>query len=180
MSLAREWDGHTADDVLNRLLSLRPKEPATKERKKPDQSLRRKAMQIKTKGDLARAALRKLGVASDATLTDIEPQSMQDAVDDLEAMMAEWYQDGKGIITGYIFSDDDNPPAEGDDHGLRSSAVSAVFHNLACRIAPDYALEATAKIIATAKYGKELLYKLDRHRQSKKSSLPVTHANRQR
>ncbi len=84
---------------------------------------------------------------------------MQDAVDDLEAMMAEWYQDGKGIITGYAFSGDDNPPAEGDDHGLRSSAVSAVFHNLACRIAPDYALEATAKIIATAKYGKELLYK---------------------
>ncbi|WP_366537142.1 packaged DNA stabilization gp4 family protein, partial [Salmonella enterica] len=107
-------------------------------------------MQIKTKGDLVRAALRKLGVASDATLTDVEPQSMQDAVDDLEAMMAEWYQDGKGIITGYVFSDDDNPPAEGDDHGLRSSAVSAVFHNLACRIAPDYALEATAKIIATA------------------------------
>ncbi|ELV0819850.1 hypothetical protein SFF66_004609, partial [Salmonella enterica] len=27
-------------------------------------------MQIKTKGDLVRAALRKLGVASDATLTD--------------------------------------------------------------------------------------------------------------
>ncbi len=52
-------------------------------------------MQIKTKGDLVRAALRKLGVASDATLTDIEPQSMQDAVDDLEAMMAEWYQDGR-------------------------------------------------------------------------------------
>ncbi|ENB7761539.1 hypothetical protein ABIS62_004630, partial [Salmonella enterica subsp. enterica serovar Bredeney] len=29
-------------------------------------------MQIKTKGDLVRAALRKLGVASDATLTDVE------------------------------------------------------------------------------------------------------------
>ncbi|MBZ4745321.1 hypothetical protein HU133_24395, partial [Salmonella enterica subsp. enterica serovar Typhimurium] len=28
-------------------------------------------MQIKTKGDLVRAALRKLGVASDATLTDV-------------------------------------------------------------------------------------------------------------
>ncbi|WP_348250999.1 packaged DNA stabilization gp4 family protein, partial [Salmonella enterica] len=49
-------------------------------------------MQIKTKGDLARAGLRKLGVGSDATLTDIEAQSMQDAVDDLEAMMAEWHQ----------------------------------------------------------------------------------------
>lgn len=55
-------------------------------------------MQIKTKGDLVRAALRKLGVASDATLTDVEPQSMQDAVDDLEAMMAEWYQDGKASL----------------------------------------------------------------------------------
>lgn len=116
-------------------------------------------MLISTKGDLVRAALRKLAIASDATLTDVEPQSMQDAVDDLESMMAEWYQDGKGIITGYVFADPDNPPAEGDDHGLRSSAVSAVFHNLACRIAPDYAMEATAKIIATAKYGKELLYK---------------------
>lgn len=116
-------------------------------------------MQIKTKGDLVRAALRKLGVASDATLTDVDPQSIQDGVDDLESMMAEWYQDGKGIITGYVFSDDENPPAEGDDHGLRSSAVSAVFHNLACRIAPDYALEATAKILTSAKNGKELLYK---------------------
>ncbi len=129
-------------------------------------------MQIKTKGDLVRAALRKLGVASDATLTDVEPQSMQDAVDDLEAMMAEWYQDGKGIITGYVFSDDDNPPAEGDDHGLRSSAVSAVFHNLACRIAPDYALEATAKIIATAKYGKELLYKQTAISRAKRAPYP--------
>lgn len=116
-------------------------------------------MQIKTKGDLVRAALRKLGVASDATLTDVDPQSIQDGVDDLESMMAEWYQDGKGIITGYVFSDDESPPAEGDDHGLRSSAVSAVFHNLACRIAPDYALEATAKILTSAKNGKELLYK---------------------
>lgn len=116
-------------------------------------------MQIKTKGDLVRAALRKLGVASDATLTDVDPQSIQDGVDDLESMMAEWYQNGKGIITGYVFSDDENPPAEGDDHGLRSSAVSAVFHNLACRIAPDYALEATAKILTSAKNGKELLYK---------------------
>lgn len=35
IEFGKEWDGHTADDVLNRLLSLRPKEPATKERKKP-------------------------------------------------------------------------------------------------------------------------------------------------
>ncbi|EBH5439099.1 recombinase RmuC [Salmonella enterica] len=135
-------------------------------------------MQIKTKGDLVRAALRKLGVASDATLTDVEPQSMQDAVDDLEAMMAEWYQDGKGIITGYVFSDDDNPPAEGDDHGLRSSAVSAVFHNLACRIAPDYALEAPAKLITTARYGKERLVKLSAMDRAKAAKCKSGYPNR--
>jgi hypothetical protein len=129
-------------------------------------------MLIETKGDLVRAALRKLAIASNATLTDVEPQSMQDAVDDLETMMAEWYQDGKGIITGYEFADMDNLPAEGDDHGLRSSAVSAVFHNLACRIAPDYSLEAPAKIIATAKYGKELLYKQTSIERAKRAPYP--------
>lgn len=129
-------------------------------------------MLIATKGDIVRAALRKLGVASDATLTDVEPQSMQDGVDDLETMMAEWYQDGKGIITGYEFTDPDNPPAEGDDHGMRSSAVSAVVFNLACRIAPDYAIEATAKVITTARYGKELLVKSTAISRAKRAPYP--------
>lgn len=129
-------------------------------------------MQIATKGDLVRAALRKLGVASSATLTDVEPQSMQDAVDDLETMMAEWYQDGKGIITGYVFADPDNLPAEGDDHGLRSSEVSAVFHNLACRIASDYAIEPTTKVITTARYGKEQLVKKTALNRAKRAPYP--------
>ena len=129
-------------------------------------------MLIATKGDIVRAALRKLGVASDATLTDVEPQSIQDGVDDLETMMAEWYQDGKGIITGYEFTDPDNPPAEGDDHGMRSSAVSAVIHNLACRIAPDYAIEPTAKVITTARNGKELLVKNTALRRAKRAPYP--------
>ncbi len=47
-------------------------------------------MNLTTKGDLVLAALRKLGVASNATLTDVEPQSMEDGVNDLEMMMAEW------------------------------------------------------------------------------------------
>lgn len=129
-------------------------------------------MQIATKGDIVRAALRKLGVASDATLTDVEPQSIQDGVDDLETMMAEWYQDGKGIITGYEFTDSDNPPAEGDDHGMRSSAVSAVVFNLACRIAPDYAIEPTAKVITTARNGKELLVKSTAISRAKRAPYP--------
>ena len=119
-------------------------------------------MNLTTKGDLVLAALRKLGVASNATLTDVEPQSMEDGVNDLEMMMAEWFEgsdDTPGIDAGYIFSADDVSPDPGDAHGLTTGKLSAVFHNLAIRIAPDYAVEPTAKIITTARYGKERLIK---------------------
>lgn len=130
-------------------------------------------MVITTKGDIVRAALRKLGVASDATLTDVEPQSMQDAIDDLETMMAEWYQNGKGIVTGYVFSDADNPPSDGDSHGMRTSSVSAVLHNLAVRIAPDYAVEPSPKVVTTARYGKEQLVKLTATSRAKRAPYPL-------
>ncbi|MDU5828130.1 packaged DNA stabilization gp4 family protein [Mixta calida] len=132
-------------------------------------------MNLTTKGDIVRAALRKLGVASDATLTDVEPQSMQDAVEDLELMMAEWYQDGKGIITGYLFSDLDVPPSDGDPHGMLTSSISAVMHNLAVRIAPDYVVEPSNKVVMNARNGKELLYKntaLSRARSAGRSGYP--------
>ncbi|RLW97597.1 recombinase RmuC [Escherichia coli] len=119
-------------------------------------------MNLTTKGDLVLAALRKLGVASNATLTDVEPQSMEDGVNDLEMMMAEWLggDASPGINVGYIFADADVAPDPGDEHGLSNNAINAVIFNLACRIAPDYALEASAKLITTARYGKERLVKL--------------------
>lgn len=129
-------------------------------------------MNLTTKGDIVRAALRKLGVASDATLTDVEPQSMQDAIEDLELMMAEWYQDGKGIVTGYLFSDLDIPPSDGDLHGMRTSAISAAIHNLSVRIASDYAVEPSAKIVTTARYGKEQLYKFSAMNRAKRAGYP--------
>lgn len=129
-------------------------------------------MNLTTKGDIVRAALRKLGVASDATLTDVEPQSMQDAIEDLELMMAEWYQGGRGIAAGYIFSDLDVPPADGDAHGMMTSAISAIMHNLAVRIAPDYAVEPSAKVVTTARYGKEQLYKLSAMSRARRAAYP--------
>ncbi|WP_411900201.1 packaged DNA stabilization gp4 family protein, partial [Salmonella enterica] len=90
---------------------------------------------------MVRAALRKLGVESDATLTDVVPQSMPDAVDDLEAIMAEWYQDGKCIVTGSVFPFDDNPPSEGDDLVPTSSTLIAAFPNRAYTIATADSLE---------------------------------------
>ncbi|MCK1966868.1 packaged DNA stabilization gp4 family protein [Franconibacter sp. IITDAS19] len=141
-------------------------------------------MNIKTKGDLVNTALRKLGVASDATLTDVEPQSVEDAVLDLEMMMSEWYQDGAGIDAGYSFATDE-PPMDGDEHGMKPSAVSAVVHNLAIRIAPDYEIEPSAKIVTTARYGKELLYKVTALKRAEKAGamgypnrMPVGSGNR--
>lgn len=132
-------------------------------------------MNLTTKGDLVNAALRKLGIASDATLTDVEPQSTQDAVSDLEMMMAEWYQDSAGIDAGYIFAAEDSYPDPGDLHGMKPQAVSAVVFNLAVRIAPDYAVEPANKVVMSARNGKELLYKssaISRARRAGRSGYP--------
>lgn len=135
-------------------------------------------MNLTTKGDLVNAALRKIGIASNATLTDVEPQSVEDAVNDLEMMMAEWYEDGNGIDVGYIFSADDVAPDPGDDHGLKVGHLSAVYHNLAVRIAPDYVMEAMGKVVATARYGKELLVKSSASEKAKKAKAKAGYPNR--
>ncbi|MBU9829880.1 recombinase RmuC [Rahnella sp. FC061912-K] len=135
-------------------------------------------MNLTTKGDLVNAALRKLGIASNATLTDVEPQSTEDAVNDLEMMMAEWYEDGKGIDVGYLFSADDVAADPGDDHGLKTGYISAVFHNLATRIAPDYAVEASSKVVMTARYGKEMLVKSSAASKAKKAKCKAGYPDR--
>lgn len=82
----------------------------------------------KTKGDLVLKALRKAGLYSNATLTDADPQAIEDAINDLEDMMAAWQ--AKGIELGYQFADTENgimplPLCQlaGDTHQL--------FHRLA-------------------------------------------------
>ncbi|WON77579.1 packaged DNA stabilization gp4 family protein [Serratia sp. UGAL515B_01] len=119
-------------------------------------------MNILTKGDLVLAALRKIAVASNSTLTDVEPQSIEDAANDLEMMMAEWLQEDTGISgidVGYLFSADGEPVDPGDAHGLKKAHIAAVINNLAIRHAPDYAIEAMPKVVTSAAHGKELLQK---------------------
>lgn len=135
-------------------------------------------MNLTTKGDLVNAALRKIGIASNATLTDVEPQSLEDGVNDLEMMMAEWKGHGSGIDVGYLFSDEDTEVDPGDPHGLSNNALSAVFHNLAVRIAPDYLVEPTVKVIASARYGKEMLIKLTATDKAKKAKRETGYPDR--
>lgn len=92
-----------------------------------------------TKGEIVLFALRKAGIASDATLTDVEPQSMQDGVEDLEDMLQEWLVNPGEI--GYLFSASDSEPLPDDDSGLPRKYKQAVGYQLMLRIMSDYALE---------------------------------------
>lgn len=137
-------------------------------------------MNLNTKGDLVQASLRKLGVSSNATLTDVEPQSVEDAVNDLEMMMAEWMgvDETSGISIGYLFADVDMAPQPTDLHGLTINTLDAVIKNLACRIAPDYGLEAPAKLITDSRYGKERLIKLTAMSRAKSAKCKSGYPNR--
>lgn len=125
-------------------------------------------MELATKSDLVLVALRKIGVASDATLSDVEPQSIEDGLNDLEMMMHEWAL--SGISTNYQFSDDH--PQSGDEHGLNNDEIRAVIYNLALIVAPDYEVQPSLKIIATAARGKELLTSQSVMKKSKKRYYP--------
>lgn len=86
----------------------------------------------KTKGDIALLALRRAGIASSATLTQPEPASVGDALEDLELMMAQWLVDG--IDIGYLPTD---PPQPDDESGLELWAVEPVALKLAEKVLID-------------------------------------------
>lgn len=101
-----------------------------------------------TKGEIVQFALRKPAIASNASLTDVEPQSVEDAIQDLENMMYEW-QINPGDI-GYLFSADGEDPDPGDDSGLPRKYMHAVGYQLMLRILSDYNLEPSASVLTNA------------------------------
>lgn len=90
----------------------------------------------KTKGDLVLKALRKAGLYSNATLTDADPQAIEDAINDLEDMMAAWQ--AKGIELGYQFADTENGimPLPDDDSGTlrKYQQANAVYADEAAKL----------------------------------------------
>lgn len=101
-----------------------------------------------TKGDVVLFALRKCAVASNATLTDVEPQSIADGLDDLEAMMAEWR--ARGIDIGYRFAQDEQAVSPDDPTGVLPLFTSALGYQLMLRVLADYGIEPTPRQEATA------------------------------
>lgn len=104
----------------------------------------------KTKGDLVLKALRKAGLYSNATLTDADPQAIDDAVNDLEDMMAQWQ--AKGIDLGYLFADaaNDVQPLPDDDSGIPSWAYDGVSLKLAVQVCMDNVIQPSDALITAA------------------------------
>lgn len=91
-------------------------------------------MAAQTKEAIVLRALRRAGLASSAMLLAPEPESMADALQDLEDMIAEW--EGDGIVLSYRYTGAPTPqPSE--ESGLPDWAVAPVVHNLAIRLMID-------------------------------------------
>lgn len=87
-----------------------------------------------TKGNIVSMALRKAGLASTTVLLEPEPQSIMDAVEDLESMVATWKSTGFDI--GYVFSTDPEPQPD-EDSGLDLAYKLPVALQLARQILID-------------------------------------------
>ncbi|HDT4050898.1 TPA: head DNA stabilization protein [Enterobacter bugandensis] len=86
------------------------------------------------KSKIIRLALRKAGIASVTTLTVADPQTILDALEDLEGMIGLWKKQGFDI--GYIFSPND-PPSENEDSGIDQELYFSVGLQLARQILID-------------------------------------------
>jgi len=118
-------------------------------------------MKLQTKGEIVLAALRKATLASNATLTDAEPQSVEDGLEDLDLMLSEWRMndDRRGIDLGYAFSAAGVAPLPDDLHNLPEFSYNGIITNLAVRIVVDYGSEPPPTLYAKAAFGKERLIK---------------------
>lgn len=123
---------------------------------------------LSTKGDIVRAALRKAAIASNATLTNIEPESMADGLFDLELMMAEL--DGNGVRLGYKLAADE--PQPDDPHGIPDWAVGPITMNLAVLVLPDYVREASSTLVNRARFGYQTLLKATANQTTPKYRYP--------
>lgn len=91
-------------------------------------------MATQTKEKIVMIALRRAGVASSAMLLAPEPESIQDALNDLENMLANW--ESEGVVLAYRYTGKPQPePSE--ESGLPDWAIEPVAYNLAIRVCLD-------------------------------------------
>jgi P22 tail accessory factor len=99
-----------------------------------------------TKFDLVKKAFSKIGLSS--YVYDLDPDQLQDVAQDLEAMMAEW---NVKFRLGYPIAATPGDIDLNDDSGLPDAVLSAVYLNLAVRIADDFGKVISANLSKSAK-----------------------------
>lgn len=86
-----------------------------------------------TKKQLIEKAFRAIGLGS---AFNVGPEEMQDALDDLDTMMAAWA--GVGLHLGYLLPTNADDATTSAVSGLPDDAVEAVILNLGIKLAPGY------------------------------------------
>lgn len=102
-----------------------------------------------TKGKIVAYALRKAGIASVTTLNTADPQTTEDALEDLEALAEQWKDEGLDI--GYIPAD---LPNAAQDSGIDKAHYRAVALNLAREVLVDNQRDIPDELAAQAHSGK--------------------------
>jgi hypothetical protein len=106
-----------------------------------------------SKQDLIKRALGKIGLASD--VFDASAEQLQDAMQDLDAMLAAW--NARGIRLGYPIPSTAGGSQLTDDSNLPDSAIEAVVANLAIRLAEDVGKTVSPRLALIAKQGYDAL-----------------------
>lgn len=101
-----------------------------------------------TKRQFITKALSKIGLANYAF--DMQPEQLQGALDDLDAMMAEW--NARGIRLGYPMPGSPEDSSLDDETAVPDRAWQAVIYNLAVRIADDFGKQVSRTTLTTAKF----------------------------
>lgn len=101
-----------------------------------------------TKKQLIEKAFRAIGLGS---AFNVGPEEMQDALDDLDSMMAAWA--GIGLHLGYLMPTNPQDSSTGDASGLPDAANETVILNLGIKLAPGYGKMVAPETKASARAG---------------------------
>jgi hypothetical protein len=87
-----------------------------------------------TKRQFVEKAFGKIGMAG--YIFDLQPEQLQDALRDLDSMMAAW--NAKGIRLGYPMPSSPENSDLDEETNVPDAANEAIYYSLGVRIAPDY------------------------------------------
>jgi hypothetical protein len=86
---------------------------------------------------------------------DLDADTLESALRELDTMMAEW--SGLGISIGYLLPATPDDSNIGDDSGIPNESVRSVYMNLASQLAASRGKTLTAQTLATAQRGYNIL-----------------------